>query len=121
VLFHPLSCASRAPIDDSDIAACPLFQLFCDGVDQHVCEPFADRRSFIAFSVKPRLFLLALVPGFFAFPTRQHDRGIVLKLAVLVPEYGLNQPAASLRRRIPRRRFPSEEVAQPLFAEKAPS
>jgi hypothetical protein len=44
------------------------------------------------------------------------DRGIVLKLAVLVPVYGLDQPA-SLRRRIPRRRFPSEEVAQPLFAE----
>ena len=56
MLSHLLVISLGSPTDDSDFAARHLIHRFdYVGVDQHVAILLADR-SFIAFSVKPRLF-----------------------------------------------------------------
>ena len=60
MLSHLLVVCVGSPTDDSDFAARHLIHRFhYVGVDQHVAILLADR-SFIAFSVKPRLFLFTL-------------------------------------------------------------
>jgi hypothetical protein len=56
MLSHLLVISLGSPTDDSDFAARHLIHRFdYVGVDQHVAILLADR-SFIAFSVEPRLF-----------------------------------------------------------------
>jgi hypothetical protein len=92
MLSHLLVVCVGSPTDDSDFAARHLIHRFhYVGVDQHVAILLADR-SFIAFSVKPRLFLFTLYREY-AFSTRRCVSCFAAGAASAWPCADLRRPA----------------------------